>query len=58
MMEKKYELSPADCDRWDTIPGATRNISKPTPVQIAVAKEVNAQRAAEKAAKLAAKNNG
>ena len=27
--KKKPELSPADCDRWDTPPGATYTISNP-----------------------------
>lgn len=52
-MAAKKKLSPAECDRWDTIPGATKNISKPTAVQKKVAAEVNAQRAAQKKAKKA-----
>ena len=40
----------AECDfsRWGYPPGITTTISEPTPEQRALAKEINAQRAAEK----------
>lgn len=34
--------------RWNTPPGITKTISEPTPEQIQLAKEINAQRASEK----------
>ena len=49
MATKKKSLSPAECDRWDTIPGTTKTVSKPTAAQKKLAAEINAERA--KAAK-------
>jgi hypothetical protein len=52
---KNSNLSPKDCDRWDTIPVITKTISKPTAAQKKLAAEINAQRAKEAAAKKAPK---
>lgn len=41
--------SPAECDRWDTIPGITKTVGKNTPAQQKAVDEINAMRA--KAAK-------
>ena len=52
MATKKKALSPAECDRWDTIPGTTKTVGKNTPAQQKAVDEINAMRAkAAKAAK-------
>ena len=45
MATKKKALSPAECDRWDTIPDTTKTVSKPTAAQKKLAAEINAERA-------------
>ena len=49
MAAKKKALSPAECDRWGTIPGTTKTVGKNTPTQQKAVDEINAMRA--KAAK-------
>lgn len=46
---KNKPTSPAECDRWDYIPGCTKTVSEPTAAQKKLAAKINAQRA--KAAK-------
>lgn len=45
MATKKKALSPAECDRWDTIPGTTKTVGKNTPTQQKAVDEINAMRA-------------
>ena len=49
MATKKKALSPAECDRWDTIPGINKKVGKNTPSQQKAIDQLNAMRA--KAAK-------
>ena len=42
MATKKKALSPAECDRWDTIPGTTKTVGKNTPTQQKAVDEINA----------------
>lgn len=45
---KRKPLSPAECDRWDTIPGVLKSTgSKPDPERQKWIDEFNAQRAAK-----------
>lgn len=39
---KKKALSPADCDRWDTIPGINKKVGKNTPSQQKAIDQLNA----------------
>lgn len=48
-MATKKKHNPAECDRWDTIPGTTKTTSKPTKEQ----KESFAKFMSEQNAKLA-----
>lgn len=46
MATNKKKITPADCDRWDTIPGILKMTNKPTAAQRKLAAEINAQREA------------
>ena len=41
MATKKKALSPAECDRWDTIPGTTKTVGKNTPSQQKASDQLN-----------------
>lgn len=42
MATKKKALSPAECDRWDTIPGINKKVGKNTPSQQKAIDQLNA----------------
>lgn len=44
MATKKKTLSPADCDRWDTIPDTIKAVDKPTTAKQKAKDETNAMR--------------
>ncbi len=42
-MATKKKLTPAECDRWDTIPGINKTTSKPTAEQKKLIAQMNAE---------------
>lgn len=50
-MATKKKLTPAECDRWDTIPGINKTTSKPTAEQKKLIAELNAKAPGKKSGK-------